>query len=281
MDEKKPLIYRVGTNVKTPGTGALQVIQDDLKAFAALPKSMQDELSRPFPKWVADAMLTDLRGLFPRGPGEIMAGVSAAAHQASQMDEIQAHYMEQAFLLPPPEEFAVWQERQNAASQMAEQSIAHYQQMVEAEAILGIDRNKPETVEPWYFMPESMVLQEAKRLKGVQQQARQLTERGTLTLILRSLDDLPESAEDEVMAYLQRRGAIKKLLTPRGRGNRPNQQYVAAFERVYILKTHSLLSAFGAMLVEGRITPLDESDRADRWNAFTQAMKRLKRKFSH
>ncbi len=236
MDEKKPLIYRLKTDIKPSGYNIPKMFVDEIKALAALPASMRDELLRPSPKWVTDAKLADLD---------------------------------------------TWIERRSTLDQITAQSIEYYQQTTEAENILGIDRNRPETVEPWHFMPESMVLQEAKRLKGVQQQARQLTERGTLTLILRSLDDLPESADDEVMAYLQRRGAIKKLLTPRGRGNRPNQQYVTAFERVYILKTHSLKNAFEAMLIEEQIRVLDESDRADRWNAFTQAMKRLKKKSSH
>jgi hypothetical protein len=235
VDEKK-LIYRLKTDIKPSGYNIPKMFADEIKALAALPASMRDELLRPSPKWVTDAKLADLD---------------------------------------------TWIERRSTLDQITAQSIEYYQQTTEAENILGIDRNRPETVEPWHFMPESMVLQEAKRLKGVQQQARQLTERGTLTLILRSLDDLPESADDEVMAYLQRRGAIKKLLTPRGRGNRPNQQYVTAFERVYILKTHSLKNAFEAMLIEEQIRVLDESDRADRWNAFTQAMKRLKKKSSH
>ncbi len=172
MDEKK-LIYRLKTDIKPSGYNIPKMFADEIKALAALPKSMQDELSRPFPKWVADAMLTDLDRLFPRGLSEVMSGVGSIGL-------------------------------------MAEQGIAHYQQMAEAENILGIDRSRPETVEPWYFMPESMVLQEAKRLKGVQQQARQLTERGTLTLILRSLDDLPESAQEQLYRLLETRQSKKQ-----------------------------------------------------------------------
>lgn len=63
-------------------------------------------------------------------------------------------------------------------------------------------------------------------------------------------------------------------------GRRGERAYSTAFERVYILKTHSLQNAFAGLLIEEQITPSDESDRADRWNAFNQAMKRLRKKFS-
>ena len=165
MDEKKPLIYRLKTDIKPSGYNIPKMFVDEIKALAALPASMRDELLRPSPKWVTDAKLADLD---------------------------------------------TWIERRSTLDQITAQSIEYYQQTTEAETILGIDRNRPETVEPWHFMPESMVLQEAKRLKGVQQQARQLTERGTLTLILRSLDDLPESAQEQLYRLLETRQSKKQ-----------------------------------------------------------------------
>lgn len=174
MEEKKPLIYRLETDIKPAGYSIPQMFGDEIKALAALPKSMQDELSRPFPKWVADAMLTDLNSLYPRGVKEIMAGVSAVDYRVSRFNEFQAHY----------------------------------QQVAEAETILGIDHSRPETVVPYNHLPVSYVLQEARQLKAAQEQAAKLTEYGALTLIFRSLDDLSESAQDRLIARLRKKGAI-------------------------------------------------------------------------
>lgn len=174
MDEKKPLIYRLKTDIKPSTHNISKTFVDEIKALAALPKSMQDELSRPFPKWVADAMLTDLDRLFPRGLSEVMSGVGSIGL-------------------------------------MAEQTIAHYQQVVEAETILGIDHSRPETAMPYNHLPVSYVLQEARQLKSAQEQAAKLTEYGALTLIFRSLDDLSESAQDQLYRLLEsRRGKKQK-----------------------------------------------------------------------
>lgn len=251
MDEKKPVIYRLKTDIKPSGHNVKSMFVDEIRALAALPKSMQDELSRPFPKWVADAMLANLDKPFLPALPEIF--------------------------IPSADDIAAVERM----AQSAQSALDDYRRLTEAETILGIDHSRPETILPYNHLPVSYVLQEARQLKSAQEQAAKLTEHGALTLISRILDDLLESAEDEVITQLQQKGALKRLLASQGRGNRPNQGYVTAFERIYVLKTHSQQNAFKAMLIEEKITVLNESDRADRWNAFTQAMKRLKKKFLH
>ncbi len=72
---------------------------------------------------------------------------------------------------------------------------------------------------------------------------------------------------------------LKSHQTPTSRpGNQDKIYYDTAFERIHILRSCSLAQAFELMLQEENIQITDESDRACRWNAFYQALKRRKKR---
>lgn len=65
---------------------------------------------------------------------------------------------------------------------------------------------------------------------------------------------------------------------PRQRGRPREKKYDTAFERVYILKSHTTKQAFEAMLHEAGITIMDASDYDSQWEAFTTAVGNRRRK---
>lgn len=214
MEEKKPLVYRIKINTETPGRNSAQEfsqrLRDEVKAFAALSQSMRDELMMPFPKGVADAMLQQMSDPLSKGLREIEAATRyMPPHHL--VESIVGQATSALRFMPTAEELTAWQKQAETLTKIAERSMDEWRQVTEAESILGIDHSKPETVEPWLHIPTSLVVREAQQLKAVQEQTQRLTVQSTLTLLIRSLDDLPESAEDELLRLLEaRRGRNHK-----------------------------------------------------------------------
>jgi len=84
--------------------------------------------------------------------------------------------------------------------------------------------------------------------------------------------------ERHLTADEQSRRAQRTLLwQPLKPGPKYKQCDLTAWRRIYILESHDEKTAFELMLAEERITVIDQSDRADRWKAFLQTMKRISR----
>jgi len=85
--------------------------------------------------------------------------------------------------------------------------------------------------------------------------------------------------EGDLQAITLRLLIDEELRAKGKRGIKAEAHYDEAFNRIYILKSCTQSQAFELMLSEEGITIYSESDRADRWNAFKQAMKRRNNKF--
>ena len=68
-------------------------------------------------------------------------------------------------------------------------------------------------------------------------------------------------------------------IRPLRRGRPKETKYDTAFERVYILKSHTTKQAFEAMLQEAGITIMDASDYDSQWEAFRAAIGERRRKY--
>lgn len=129
----------------------------------------------------------------------------------------------------------------------------------EACETLGIDTSSPDSVDEAYKQMEmDQLLREAENARQIEQIIREVNPATARMLMGRFLKQPTQT-----------------------RGRKPEQHYMTAFERVYVLKTHSIPNAFNAMLFDEEIVIIDESDRAGRYNAFVTALKRFKRKFLH